>query len=183
MLLKLRIYRFSEMNILEKFNNNQIQKVQQERTIPHFKAGDTIRVKSIVDQESKRVQIFEGICIKRRNRSVSSSFCVKKTTPHGSTEKQFALYSPSLLQVELLKEGVVRRAKLYYLRSLVGKAARVPEKIRHIKKATGPQEASANSADQKNDSKLSSGVASKVSKDTAAKSATSGKKVKAATKK
>jgi len=97
--------------------------------IPNFRSGDTIKVyNKIVDEHNSRVQIFEGICIARNNNKLSSTFKVKKISYGMCFEKTFPLYSPLITKIELLKQGKVRRTKLYYMRELVGKAARVQER-------------------------------------------------------
>ena len=117
------------MNLIEKFENEQIQKLSQGRHIDSFSYGDTVKVHVVIsDGASERVQIFEGVCIRRKNRGLRSSFTVRKISNNEGVERTFPLYSPKVQKVELVRAGVVRRAKLYYMRGLRGKAARIVEK-------------------------------------------------------
>lgn len=119
------------MNILELYNKNQIDKVTKDVKIPGFKAGDTLKVHvKIVEGATERVQIFEGLCISKRNRSIGSTFIVRKISyGNEGVERIFHLYSPRIAKIEVVKCGKVRRAKLYYLRKLQGKASRIAEKV------------------------------------------------------
>lgn len=120
------------MNVLQEFEKRQIEKLASNKKIPDFVPGDTLKVNVILTEkgsESSRIQAFEGICIARRNRGASSSFKVRKISHGEGVERNFPLYSPSIASIEVLKKGVVRRAKLYYLADLRGKAARIKEKI------------------------------------------------------
>lgn len=102
-------------------------------SIPEFAAGDTLRVHVIVKEGDKtRTQVFEGLCIARHNKSVGSSFTVRKLSFGEGVERVFPLYSPVLEKIEVMRRGDVRRAKLYYLRGLTGKAARITEKARKL---------------------------------------------------
>lgn len=106
--------------------------------IPEFAAGDTLRVHVKVKEGDKtRTQVFEGLCIARHNKSVGSSFTVRKLSFGEGVERVFPLYSPVLEKIELVRRGEVRRAKLYYLRGLTGKAARIAEKARKLVPSTG----------------------------------------------
>ena len=110
-----------------------IKEVQNDLTegveIPDFKAGDTVRVNvRIVEGANARVQAYEGLCIARSNDGLNSSFTVRKISHGEGVERIFPLYSPRLESIELVRRGVVRRAKLYYMRKLTGKAARIKEK-------------------------------------------------------
>ena len=113
-----------------------IQKLQQEeiarldRKIPEFVPGDTVIVKvTVVEGDKKREQAYEGVVIAKRNRGLNSSFIVRKISSGEGVERTFQLYSPSLASIEVKRRGDVRRAKLYYLRGLTGKAARIKEKL------------------------------------------------------
>lgn len=118
------------MNTLEKFEQAQVEKLLAGKTIPEFAPGDTVRVNiRIVEGESERVQAFEGICIARKNRGVNSSFTVRKISHGEGVERVFPLYSPRVESIDLVRRGDVRRSKLYYLRGLTGKAARITEKM------------------------------------------------------
>lgn len=117
------------MNIIEQLNNESIDKSLAERDIPSFGAGDTLRVHvKVVEGERERIQVFEGVCIARKNRSVNSSFTVRKTSYGEGVERVFPLYSPRVDKIEVTKRGDVRRAKLYYLRGRRGKSARITER-------------------------------------------------------
>jgi large subunit ribosomal protein L19 len=107
----------------------EVQKEQLRSDLPSFGAGDTIRVNVRVREGDKeRIQAFEGVCIARRGGGVSESFTVRKVSSGIGVERIFPLHSPSLESIEVLRRGQVRRAKLYYLRQLRGKAARIREK-------------------------------------------------------
>lgn len=112
------------MNIVD-----QLELEQMKKDIPIFKAGDTLKVHvKITEGDKQRIQIYEGMCIRRRNRGLGSSYTVRKISGSIGVERVFPLHSPSVAQIEVVRCGRVRRAKLYYLRNLRGKAARIPEK-------------------------------------------------------
>jgi len=112
------------MNIIDRLEMEQIKK-----DIPRFKAGDTIKVHvRITEGEKQRIQIFQGACIKRVNSGLGSSYTVRKMSGAIGVERIFPLHSPSIEKIEVVRVGQVRRAKLYYLRNLRGKAARISEK-------------------------------------------------------
>jgi len=112
------------MNTVERLGMEQVRK-----DIPVFKAGDTLKVHvKIVEGDKQRIQIFQGVCIKRVNRGVGSTFTVRKISNGFGVERIFSLHSPAVEKIEVLTIGQVRRAKLYYLRNLYGKAARIREK-------------------------------------------------------
>jgi len=112
------------MNIIDRLEMEQMKK-----NVPQFKGGDTLRVHvKIVEGDKERIQIFQGVCIKRVNRGVGSSFTVRKISGGIGVERVFALHSPAVEKIEVMMVGRVRRAKLYYLRKLHGKAARIREK-------------------------------------------------------
>ena len=97
--------------------------------IPNFKAGDTVKVHvKVVEGNRQRIQVFEGIVIRRKNAGINSTFTVRRVSYGVGVERTFLLHSPMIDKIELVKEGLVRRAKLYYLRGLRGKAARIKEK-------------------------------------------------------
>ncbi|MDR2978443.1 MAG: 50S ribosomal protein L19 [Rickettsiales bacterium] len=113
-------------NLLEKFNKQQMQVLAKE--LPEFRPGDDLKVTfKVVDDASERMQIFEGVCISKRNRGLHSSFAVRKVSHGESIVSQFFVYSPALISVQVTRRGKVRRAKLYYLCKLFGKAARIKE--------------------------------------------------------
>jgi large subunit ribosomal protein L19 len=121
-----RIDRIGEeqMNIIDRLGMEQIKK-----NIPPFKAGDTLRVHvKITEGDKQRIQVYQGVCIKRVNRGAGSTFTVRKISNGYGVERIFSLHSPAVDKIEVLMVGQVRRAKLYYLRNLQGKAARIREK-------------------------------------------------------
>lgn len=118
------------MNMLQKINQEQVEKLSSGKRIDEFSPGDTVKVNvRIVEGNNERVQAFEGVCIAKKNRGMQSSFTVRKISHGEGVERLFPLYSPRLDSVELIRKGEVRRAKLYYLRELTGKAARIREKM------------------------------------------------------
>ena len=117
------------MNTVQKFEQRQIAQLTESKTIPEFRVGDTISVNvKIIEGESERLQAFEGVCIARSNKGVNSSFTLRKISHGEGVERVFPLYSPRLENIKLVRRGEVRRAKLYYMRDLTGKAARITEK-------------------------------------------------------
>lgn len=117
------------MNTLQEFEQKQIAKLTEGRDIPEFAPGDTVRVwVKVVDGNREREQAFEGVCIARRNKGIGSSFTLRKASSGQAVERVFPLYSPKIAKFEVTRRGIVRRAKLYYLRGRSGKAARIPEK-------------------------------------------------------
>jgi large subunit ribosomal protein L19 len=118
------------MNVLQELEQEQIAARTEERPIPDFAPGDTVRINvKVVEGSRERVQAFEGVCIARRNRGINSSFTVRKISYGEGVERVFPLYSPRIGSIELLRRGDVRRAKLYYLRERRGKSARISEKM------------------------------------------------------
>ena len=117
------------MDILRKFEETQAGKIQAERPVPEFGPGDTVRVMvKVVEGARERLQAFEGVCIARRSRGLNSSFTVRKISYGEGVERVFQLYSPLVADVQVVRRGAVRRAKLYYLRGLRGKKARIAER-------------------------------------------------------
>ena len=115
-------------SIIEQLEAEEIKRL--DKKIPVFAPGDTVIVKvNVVEGERKRVQAFEGVVIARRNRSVGSSFIVRKVSSGEGVERTFQLYSPLIASIEVKRKGDVRRAKLYYLRQRSGKSARIKEKL------------------------------------------------------
>ena len=113
---------------------NAIEQEQIKEGIPEFKAGDTVKIHyRIVEGQNQRVQVFEGVCIALKNSGVRRSFTVRKISYGVGVERVFPMYSPRIEKIEVTRRGRVRRAKLYYLRSRIGKAAKVPELIRKKK--------------------------------------------------
>ena len=117
------------MNILDNIGQKQIDAAIAERPIPEFGPGDTLKINvKVVEGTRERIQAFEGVCIGRSNRGISSSFTVRKISYGEGVERVFPLYSPRIQNIEVMRRGAVRRAKLYYLRGRTGKAARIAEK-------------------------------------------------------
>lgn len=127
------------MDIIAQLNKETMD--ARNASLPDFAAGDTLRVHVKVKEGDKsRVQVFEGLCIARHNKSVGSSFTVRKISFGEGVERVFPLYSPVLDKIEVVRRGEVRRAKLYYLRGLTGKAARIAEKARKLVPSVGAAE-------------------------------------------
>jgi large subunit ribosomal protein L19 len=117
------------MNLIQQIEAEQIARLTEARKIPEFRAGDTLRVGvKVVEGDRTRVQNYEGVCIARSNKGIGSSFTVRKISFGEGVERVFPLYSPSIDSIEVVRRGVVRRAKLYYLRGRSGKSARIVEK-------------------------------------------------------
>jgi len=134
------------MNIIEKLENEQREKLAAARPVPEFQAGDTLRVNVKVTEGSReRIQAFEGVCIARKNAGLNSAFTVRKISYGEGVERIFPLYSPRIDSIEVVRRGAVRRAKLYYLRGLRGKAARITERSqpRRLAKETAVTETAA----------------------------------------
>ena len=120
------------MNIIEELEQEQVAKLTAGKDAVEFAPGDTVRVHvKVVEGTRERIQVFEGVCIARRNAGINSSFTVRKISYGEGVERVFPLYSPRVNQIEVVRRGKVRRAKLYYLRGLRGKRARIAEKIEH----------------------------------------------------
>ena len=113
------------MNIIQQYEAEQIAKLTAARAVPDFIPGDTVRVSvKVVEGERTRTQAFEGVCIGKRGGGINATFRVRKTSAGVGVERIFPLHSPRIAKIEKVKEGVVRRAKLYYLRDLASKAIR-----------------------------------------------------------
>ena len=120
------------MNLLQKFEDSQLQARKAEYDAPEFAPGDTVRVNvKVVEGTRERVQAFEGVCIAIKRAGINSSFTVRKISYGEGVERVFPLHSPRIDGIEVLRRGRVRRAKLYYLRGLRGKRARIAEKQEH----------------------------------------------------
>ena len=132
------------MNILQKFEADQVARLTANRTIPAFEPGDTVRVAvRVVEGERTRVQNFEGVCIARSNKGLNSNFTVRKISYGEGVERVFPLYSPVIAEIAVVRRGDVRRAKLYYLRGRSGKSARIAEKARTVSGADATPEPAA----------------------------------------
>ena len=117
------------MTIIEQLNQEQVEKLSTDREIPVFAPGDTVRIHlKVLEGTRERIQMFEGVCIARKNRGLNSSFTVRKISHGEGVERVFPLHSPRISKIEVAKRGAVRRAKLYYLRGRRGKSARIREK-------------------------------------------------------
>ena len=119
------------MKNIEDINKAAVQKITASKKITDFSPGDTIKVGvKIVEGKRERIQYFEGVCIAKKNRDLNSSFTVRKISFGEGVERTFALYSPNVASIKVIRSGKVRRAKLYYLRDRKGKSARIAEKIK-----------------------------------------------------
>jgi len=117
------------MNTLEKYEKDQLKNLTSNKSYPDFNAGDTIKVHlKIKEGEKERVQVFEGVCIAKKNAGLNSAFTVRKISYGEGIERVIPLFSPQISKIELVKSGDVRRSKLYYLRERSGKSARISEK-------------------------------------------------------
>ena len=119
------------MKTIEEINIENVKKISAEKKLPNFFPGDIIKVGvKITEGKRDRIQYFEGVCIAKKNRDLNSSFTVRKISFGEGVERTFALYSPIVDSIKVIRSGKVRRAKLYYLRDRTGKSARIAEKIR-----------------------------------------------------
>ncbi len=136
------------MNVIQQIEQERIADLAAKRPITEFAPGDTVKVMvKVTEGTRERVQAFEGVCIARRNRGINSSFTVRKISYGEGVERVFPLYSPRIDNIELIRRGDVRRAKLYYLRDLRGKRARIAEKTTGAAgKAAAMERAAANEA-------------------------------------
>ena len=117
------------MNLIQTLEAEAIEEFKSKKQIPDFRAGDTVRVGvRVVEGERTRVQAYEGVCIARSNRGLGSNFTVRKMSFGEGVERVFPLYSPNIDNITVVRRGVVRRAKLYYLRGRTGKRARIAER-------------------------------------------------------
>ncbi|MDY0872312.1 50S ribosomal protein L19 [Dongia rigui] len=130
------------MTMLHEFEAAQLAKLQGATKVPDFRPGDSVKVSvKVVEGERERVQAFEGVCIARKNAGVNSSFTLRKISYGEGVERVFPLFSPRLVSIEVVRQGDVRRAKLYYLRGLRGKAARITERERTTTTTTAAADA------------------------------------------
>ena len=119
------------MKNIEDINKAAIKKIVANKKITDFSPGDTVKVGvKIIEGKRERIQYFEGVCIAKKNRDINSSFTVRKISFGEGVERTFALYSPNVDSIKVIRSGKVRRAKLYYLRDRKGKSARIAEKIK-----------------------------------------------------
>src|SRR5262249_32156116 len=119
------------MNLLQQLEQEQVERLAANRPVPRFQPGDTVRVGvKVVEGERERIQVFEGVCIGRKNAGINSNFTLRKISYGEGVERIFPLYSSRITAIEVVRRGVVRRAKLYYLRGRRGKRARIAERAR-----------------------------------------------------
>ena len=119
------------MNLLQQLEQEQVAKLAAGRAVPIFAPGDTVRVSlKVVEGERERIQAFEGVCIARKNGGINANFTLRKISYGEGVERVFPLHSPRITAIEVVRRGVVRRAKLYYLRGLTGRRARIAERAR-----------------------------------------------------
>jgi len=125
------------MNIIEQLEKEQLEKLTAGKTIPDFEPGDTVIVNvKVVEGERTRIQAYEGVCIGRSGRGIQENFTVRKISYGEGVERVFPLHSPMVDSIKLVRRGKVRRAKLYYLRGLRGKSARIAEGTHHAGQTT-----------------------------------------------
>jgi large subunit ribosomal protein L19 len=143
------------MKNIEEINKEAIKKILTEKKIVDFSPGDTIKVGvKIVEGKRERIQYFEGVCIAKKNRDINSSFTVRKISFGEGVERTFALFSPVVDSIKVIRSGKVRRAKLYYLRDRKGKSARIAEKIKKkigVDVSVKPQEKKEEALEDKNE--------------------------------
>ena len=141
------------MKNIEEINKASVKKILTTKKIPKFFAGDTIRVGvRIFEGKRERIQYFEGVCIAKKNRDINSSFTVRKISFGEGVERTFALYSPIVDSIKVVRMGQVKRAKLYYLRDRKGKSARISEKIKKSIGIDVSEQTAANEAIKKEES-------------------------------
>ena len=124
------------MNIIENLEKEQMEKLTAGKNIPNFKPGDTLKVHTKVKEgDRERIQVYEGVCIARKNDGLNSSFTVRKISFGEGVERVFPLYSPNVAKIEVARIDKVRRAKLYFLRALRGRSARIADDLAAAAKA------------------------------------------------
>ncbi len=127
------------MNIIQTLEAEQIAKLTAARAVPEFRAGDTLKVMvRVVEGERTRIQAYEGVCIARSNKGISSNFTVRKISYGEGVERVLPLYAPTIAEIVVMRRGDVRRAKLYYLRGRSGKSARIAERARDLREVAAP---------------------------------------------
>ena len=136
------------MDLIQKLHQEEIKRLN--RKIPEFAPGDTVIVKvSVVEGDKKREQAYEGVVIAKRSRGLNSNFIVRKMSSGEGVERTFQTYSPGIASIEVKRKGDVRRAKLYYLRGLTGKKARIREKLEGLDRDVLPPEEEATTQEVK----------------------------------
>ena len=124
------------MNIIENMEKEQVAKLTEGKNIPSFKPGDTLKVHTKVKEgDRERIQVYEGVCIARKNDGLNSSFTVRKISFGEGVERVFPLYAPNVAKIEVSRIGKIRRAKLYFLRALRGRSARIADDLAAAAKA------------------------------------------------
>ena len=124
------------MNIIENIEKEQMSKLMEGKDLPDFKPGDTLKVHTKVKEgDRERIQVYEGVCIARKNDGLNSSFTVRKISFGEGVERVFPLYSPNVAKIEVARIGKVRRAKLYFFRALRGRSARIADDLAAAAKA------------------------------------------------
>jgi len=130
------------MNIIEQIEQEQQKALEENKKVPDFAPGDTVRVNvRIKEGDRERIQAYEGVCIGRAGQGVNENFTVRKISYGEGVERVFPVYSPLVDSIDVVRRGKVRRAKLYYLRSRRGKSARIAEKQEHRPKKGAQAEA------------------------------------------
>ena len=130
------------MNIIENIEKEQMEKLLEGKNLPNFKPGDTLKVHTKVKEgDRERIQVYEGVCIARKNDGLNSSFTVRKISFGEGVERVFPLYSPNVAKIEVARIGKVRRAKLYFLRALRGRSARIADDLSATAKAKSTEAA------------------------------------------
>ena len=151
------------MDLIAKLHQEEIKRLG--RKIPEFAPGDTVIVKVVVvEGDKKREQSYEGVVIAKRNRGLNSSFIVRKISSGEGVERTFQTYSPSLAAIEVKRKGEVRRAKLYYLRGLTGKAARIREKLETIDREVMAEDSGGGATGEAGEPQAKAAKAAKTSK-------------------
>ncbi len=136
------------MNIIENIEKEQIAKLTEGKNLPDFKAGDTLKVHTKVKEgDRERIQVYEGVCIARKNDGLNSSFTVRKISFGEGVERVFPLYSPNVAKIEVARIGKIRRAKLYFLRALRGRSARIADDLTATSKAAATEATSSDKAE------------------------------------
>ena len=138
------------MNLLQQLEREQVEKLTAARPVPKFEPGDTSVSSGHVEGERERIQAFEGVCIGRKNAGVNSSFTLRKISYGEGVERVFPLHSPRITAIDVVRRGVVRRAKLYYLRGRTGKRARIAERARDSGRQETPPAPAATAASREN---------------------------------
>ena len=134
------------MNLIDDIEKEQIAALSADKLVPDFRPGDTLKVNvRVIEGERERIQVFEGVCIARAGRGLNRNFTLRKISYGEGVERVFPIYSPLVENIELVRRGRVRRAKLYYLRGRTGKAARIAERRGKVASVPKPDETAADS--------------------------------------